>query len=42
MQDIVNEIAEPDAAVLFYVDLINILDRFITADFAYLKTTLAD
>lgn len=42
IQNIVKEIAEPDDVVLFYVDLINILDRFITADFAYLKNTLAD
>ncbi len=42
MQGVVSEIAEPDAAVVFYVDLINILDRFITADFTYLKNTLAD
>jgi DMSO reductase family type II enzyme chaperone len=42
MQDIVKEIPEPDAAVLFYIDLINILDRYITADFDYLKNILAD
>lgn len=42
MKNIVKEIDEPDAAIQFYVDLFNILDRFIAADFAYLKNTLAD
>ncbi len=42
MQGIVNEIAEPDVVVVFYSVLINLLDRFITADFAYLTKTLAD
>ena len=42
MQAVVKEIPEPDAAVLFYTGLINILDRFITADFDYLKNILAD
>lgn len=42
IKGIVREIATPDAVVLFYSALINILDHFITADFAYLKRTLAD
>ncbi len=42
MEKIIGEIATPDDVVLFYAALINILDRFIAADFAYLKRALDD
>lgn len=42
MKNVIEEIDAPDAVVVFYSNLINLLDRFITADFAYLRRTLAD
>jgi len=42
MKGIVEEIPTPDAVIMFYAGLIDILDRFIAADFAYLNKILAD
>jgi putative dimethyl sulfoxide reductase chaperone len=42
LKSIIEEIASPDEAVLFYSCLLQLLDRFVTADFTYLKKILAD